>query len=83
MFPHTSRASVNSVGMVKSTSILYVAQLEYQTKSFRIDNTYTEKYLDPTVTLVSQSKCTVVMNQRHVDKDHKICNYHKNMHIRK
>ncbi len=46
------RESINSVGMVKSTCILYAAQLEYQTVVFKIDYTYTEKYPDPNVVTV-------------------------------
>ncbi len=40
------RVSVNSVGVVKSMCTLYLAWLEYHTIAIKIDDTYTEKYLD-------------------------------------
>ncbi len=40
------RASVNLVGVVKSMCTLYLARLEYHTVAIKIDDTYTEKYLD-------------------------------------
>ncbi len=36
-----------SVGVVKIKCTLYATQLEYQTVVFKIDYTYTEKYLYP------------------------------------